>query len=258
MFSLSNATRLLALIVILSMVVAFSLAALGLAASVADPVQPHLAQAWTASSKGDGLPGQTGVESYIYDDCEHGKTSEHCLHAHIWDYGADTCIKIEVDAGFKSHFYSGSYYIKCDSVDCCCEGDHDIPDVKKWDIGKPSLLNKVAYLGLKDTTELNDKPVKGAEAWHTSFHLPFTKAAHVDYTYYVTHNTTGNSTDVITHRIDYSVPGTKVKAGSILYGDFKVQHDLAAFRKKFYPPAQCTGPRVMSCNSEKVKEWNKK
>ena len=164
-------------------------------------------------------------------------------------------------ASFTRHRWTGQFYVKCEGgLDCCYSGPqhHARPDVKKWDIENPGLFNKVKYMGLKDTTELHNKTVKGAEAWHTSFHLPFTKAAHVDYDFYVTHNTTGNSTDVITHRIDYAVPGTKLQAGSILYGDFKVQHDLANFRKQFYPPAQCTQPRVMSCGQEKVAEWNRK
>merc|ERR1712227_240659 len=36
--------------------------------------------------------------------------------------------------GFKSK-YSGTYYVKCDSVNCCKdESTQSLPDIKKWDI----------------------------------------------------------------------------------------------------------------------------
>ena len=47
-----------------------------------DPTPPHLAQAWIAESTGDGLPGKTGKESYIYEDCR--VPSPTCLRGHIW------------------------------------------------------------------------------------------------------------------------------------------------------------------------------
>ena len=232
--------------------VASAIAALGLATDPT-PTQPHLAQAWTALSSGDGLPGAVGKESYIFETCP-GGPSEDCLRGHIFDYGADNCIKIEVDGGFK--YPSGTYYVKCDAVDCCFEGTNDPvrPDLKQWDIAKPGLFKQVKYLGHLDTTELNKKAIKGAEAWNENDQIPFTKFG-VNYTYFVTRN----GTDVISHRIDYSVPGDEsLKAGQILYGDFKVQKDLAAFRKTFMPPDVCLAKDVMGCDGEKVKEWNKK
>ena len=68
-----------------------------------------------------------------------------------------------------------------------------------------------------------------------------------------------NGTDVITHRIDYSAPGdTKVKAGSILYGDFKVQHDLDTFRDVFKSPDVCHKPNTLKCTQENIEEWERK
>ena len=91
---------------------------------------PHLAQAWVAQSSGDGLPNEIGKESYIYEDCK--VTSDECKQAHIFDYGADNCIKYEINAGFKSNT-TGTFLVKCDAVDCCWEGEHygDRPDVKR-------------------------------------------------------------------------------------------------------------------------------
>merc|ERR1711934_258658 len=101
------------------------------------PSIPHLAQAWVAQSSGDGEPGQIGKESYLYEGCK--KPSDDCMNAHIFDYGASNCIKVEIDAGFKSQF-SGTWLLKCDAVNCCYDGqrNREPPDVKKWDIGRPT------------------------------------------------------------------------------------------------------------------------
>lgn len=53
-------------------------------APVSSDVPPHLSQAWIAQSTGDGMPNATGKESYIYDDCEHGRYTENCMRGHIW------------------------------------------------------------------------------------------------------------------------------------------------------------------------------
>lgn len=42
---------------------------LGAAVHETAPPVPHLAQAWVAMSSGDGLPGATGKESYLYEKC---------------------------------------------------------------------------------------------------------------------------------------------------------------------------------------------
>jgi hypothetical protein len=228
---------------------------------------PHLSQAWIAQSSGDGLPGEAGKESYLYmapnprTDCPLGHTSDDCMNAHVFDYGAHTCVKVEIDAGFKSQ-YSGTYLIECDSVDCCYEGDQpgEPADVKQWDIfhsnGKFNPTHpEVKYIGKKNTTELNDVVVPNADVWTEVDHLPFTKGDAVNYTYYITLN--NNRTEVISHRIDFFAPGA---IGSILYGDFQVQHDLGAFRTaiKANLPDSCTHANVLPCNQKHSKKWNAK
>ena len=59
-----------------------------LVAACAAQDHPHLSQAWQANSVGDGEPGVTGLESYIFEGCGHSPqppTSETCMHAHKWD-----------------------------------------------------------------------------------------------------------------------------------------------------------------------------
>ena len=97
----------------------FSLAILSVSTNAA--AHPHLAQAWTAMSAGDGLKGQTGKESYLYEDCK--EPSDTCMNGHVWNYGADKCIKYEVDRGVHSP-YTGMYYVSCESVDCCVKAPH--------------------------------------------------------------------------------------------------------------------------------------
>jgi len=220
------------------------------AAFAADPTVPHLAQAWQAMSTGDGLPGETGLESYIYEDCK--EKSDTCMAGHVFNYGADNCIKYEVDRGHSQ--FSGTFYVKCDAVDCCTAGSAQVPDVKKWDIGQAGafLQDKVTYLGKKDTTGLNDEPVKGADTYFEEFNIPFAKNIKANYTYYVT----TNGTDVITHRIEYGVTGQT--AGRILYGDFKVQHNLTAFRKVFEAPAECLKRNTVTCSDAQMKAWDRK
>jgi len=235
----------------------FNLIAAALLATVsvkAAPTQPHLAQAWTALSTGDGEPGATGKESYIY--CPGKKASDDCIKAHVWDYGADNCQKFEVDRGFGSP-YSGTYLVKCDAVDCCKEEQQNggsIPDVKKWDIGMgKSILSKdtVTYGGNVQTEELYNKTVQ-ADLWKEEFNLPFTRKYKVDYDYYVSEQ----GSDVITHRIEYGV--TNTTSGLILYGDFKVVHNLTEFASIFEPPVQCLKRNVLKCSSKHVKNVYKK
>ena len=232
-------------------------AALGVAAAAQAP--PHLSQAWQANSIGDGSPDfGTGLESYIYEACGHPHeppTSETCMHAHVWDYGANNCVKYEVDAGLDS-LYTGTFYVACDAVDCCKGGDagDEQPDIKRWDIGQGSKLpnDQITSLGQMDTKDL-DGPVT-TDTWNEIFKLPLT-TVHINYTYYIT--TQGN--DAITHRIDYSEPGdAKAQNGHILYGNFTVQHDLDTFRNVFKAPAACLKPNTLTCASKKVKEWERK
>ena len=218
---------------------------------------PHLSQAWQAMSAGDGLPNDTiGQESYLYEGCK--ERSETCMNGHVYNYkktGAANCIKYEIDQGGKSRL-SGTFYVSCDGgLNCCMKvksGPERIPKVKKWDIGMAGALFKdqITYLGKKDTTELNNKPVTGADTWLETFTIPFT-GVKVNYTYYVT----TNGTDVITHRIDYGASKAKGAVGSILYGDFQPQHNITAFRSVFTPPAACQTGHVMQCPKGKVEEW---
>lgn len=228
-------------------------AALHASSAAADPPsQPHLAQAWTAMSTGDGEPNQTGKESYIY--CPSKKTSDDCIQAHVWDYGADTCQKFEVNRGYGSK-WSGTYLVKCDAVNCCTEDDTqgELPDIKMWDIGMGKSIithDTVTYGGNVQTQELYNKTVQ-ADLWEETFNLPFTKEK-VTYNYYVS----GQGSDIITHRIDYGV--TNTTAGTILYGDFKVIHNLTDFASVFEPPQECLKPNVLKCPSSHVKKVYKK
>jgi hypothetical protein len=229
---------------------AVTLAILG--AVRAQPAPPHLAQAWIAESSGDGLPGETGKEYYLWEDCPHGRTSEDCIQAHIFDYGDNVCVKLEINAGFGSNA-TGTYQLWCDGgLDCCYEGNEagEPPDVKQWDIYHSDgrfdpLRPKVTYLGKRDTTELNNKPIAGADVWSEKDPLPFTHGKEgVNYTYYIT----PNGTDWVSHRIDFAGPGAD---GSILYGDFQIQPTakLDEFRKYFLNrvPAVCLHPNVLAC-----------
>jgi hypothetical protein len=224
----------------------------GTALATQAPDQPHLAQAWTAMSSGDGLPGETGVEHYIYERDQ--DKSVGALNGHVFDYGA-ACKKIELDAGFhypSKDLVSGTYYIKCDAVDCCYGGDGvgSPPDVKKWDINKPGLLSKVKFMGMNDTTELNGNPVKQAEHWQEVDKLPFTKGLGVTYDYYITRN----NADVISHRIDFSYPGGA--PGTILFGNFTVQHNMTAFKDMFKVPPECQKNNLMKCDPGMMKKWD--
>jgi hypothetical protein len=208
------------------MVRALYLATIGAAA--ADPDRPHLSQAWTAQSSGDGLPGQIGNEAYLWNDPE-----KH----HLFDYGADVCQKLVT---CQSSYICTAYYVKCDAVNCCKCDNADEP--KFWDIADPGLFTKVHFQGFEDTTELNDNPVKGAEHWVQSSVLP--KILSVSYDYYLHREETG---DVISHRIDFNT--SVEQSGSILYGNFEVQHDIDAHRQRFAVPDVCKG-NILDCGCD--------
>ena len=227
-----------------------------LVAACAAQDHPHLSQAWQANSVGDGEPGATGLESYIFEGCGHSPqppTSETCMHAHKYDYGA-ACVKYEVDAGFKSP-YTGTYYVNCDGVNCCKDGTtQGAPSLKMWDIGQ-SKKSVISHLGANDIADL-DGPVAGADTWNEVFKIPFTPVS-INYTYYITQS--GN--DTISHRIDYSEPGdTHAQNGQILYGNFTAKHaeDLDAFREEFKAPPACLKPNTLTCNDKSMKKWNAK
>ena len=109
-----------------------------------DPTPPHLAQAWQAQSTGDGEQGKTGLESYIYEDCK--KTSDTCMKGHVFNYGADTSIKHEVDRGF--HEFTGTYYVKCDEW-IAAPGDVD----KVMDMAKLESFPRSNHLPRQETDD---------------------------------------------------------------------------------------------------------
>jgi hypothetical protein len=227
---------------------------LAVGASAADPEQPHLAQAWQALSTGDGLPGEVGLESYLYLEKDEGD-----FQGHVWDYG-ESCKKYELNSHFKDHtgaFIGGTFYYKCDALDCCFAGEGgtypptEIPDVKKWDISTQGKLSrvKVQFDGFIDTTELYDKVILGAEQWSEKHHL-----MNVNYSYHLHREDNG---DVISHRIDYTAPGTP--PGSITYGNFTVQHDYDAFKQAFFTlPAACQSTQMFACNDARVEQIERK
>jgi len=231
-----------------------ALASAFVAAEAIQDDHPHLAQAWQALSSGDGLPDTVGFESYLYENCpgKHGgaKYNETCMSGHVFDYGADNCIKYEVNFGAKSKL-SGTYYVKCDAVDCCKDARiQGPPDVKMWDIGQATKSN-VTHMDATDLDDL-DGHVAGADTWLEDISA---FKAHVKYTYYITQNDNG---DVISHAIDYSAPGAA--PGRILYGNFTVKHadEIDAFRELFKPPAACLKDNTLHCNSAHMEKWDRK
>jgi hypothetical protein len=222
------------------------------AVAATDPEQPHLAQAWQAMSSGDGLPGQIGLESYLYLEKDEGD-----FQGHVWDYG-ESCKKFELNSHFKetsAAFQGGTWYYKCDAVDCCFSGTGsqvvDIPDVKKWDLSSQGKFSKVKvqFDGFKDVTELYDNVYPGAEQWSEKHRL-----MNVNYSYHLHREDSG---DVISHRIDYAAPGTA--PGSILYGNFTVQHNISEFKEAFLSlPAACQAHQVRGCGDDRVEQIERK
>jgi len=221
-----------------------SLAVLALAA---DPVQPHLAQAWTALSTGDGLPGATGKESYIYTD-DPAYSKEGGLRAHLYDYGS-SCKKLTYNQ-FKPTVIERSFYMKCKGINCCYK-DNDI--MKKWDLHKSHALQpvKINYMGMVNVSAWDSKGnnmTVNAERWHEVDTLPF-GGAHATYDYYITRS----GQDVITHRIDFGADS--INPGVIFYGGFEVQHNLTAFKPVFDIPDECQGS--IRCPDAVFAEWDR-
>jgi len=207
-------------------------------ASAQSPDQPHLAQAWTAMSSGDGLPGAVGKETYHV-------SADKKFKAHKFEYPEQQCTKISLHDPTQLHHIAGgerNYYLGCDAVNCC----YSDFKMKEWDIEKSGWISKTSFVAYEDTTELNENPVIGAEHWTTHDTLP---KVGIDYDYFI-HRT--NTSDVISHRIDFNVSGTDLPAGTILYGDFQVRHDLDNLRAEFTPPAECLKANVLKCPNEHV------
>jgi hypothetical protein len=197
------------------------------AASQDAPTRPHLAQAWSAQSIGDGMPGVAGQEYYLYGDEE---------RHHLWDYGATgqklwTC-------PHKNEASCIVYYLKLNGPNCCKCKDVNAP--KQWDINQQDgLFTKTNFVAYEDTTELNDNPVTGAEHWAQSSILP--KVLSISYDFFLHREENG---DVISHRIDFNT--SVQQQGSILYGNFQVAHDIDAHREHFALPDACTG-NILNC-----------
>lgn len=199
----------------------------------ADPTQPHLAQAWSAYSQGDGEPGAIGQDSYIYTDDPAYKKGG--VRGHWFKY--DDCQKLELNQ-WKPKLIEKAFYFSCDSINCCYKPD---TIVKKWDFH--SFFANVSFAGYVNTTELHELPVVGAERWVETDKIPFGKAS---YEYFITRQ----GEDIITHRINYG--GSGVNPGSILYGNFSVQHDVTEFAKTFAEPTMdCS----LQCPDELVAKW---
>jgi hypothetical protein len=215
----------------------------GLAA--ADPEQPHLAQAWTAISKGDGLPNQAGQESYMWVD---GSQFPHkdSFHAHWFKY--DDCQKLAMHDFHYTKVGDITYYLGCDALDCCYS---DEENMKKWDI-QSGRISTVEFVGFEDTTELDDNPVSQAEHWHEADKLPMTSYS-IDYHHFVTR---ANNSDVISHRININSDDGLFPPQEILYKDFVVQHDTEAFREsEFQIPKKCQG-NILRCDDQQKRKWN--
>merc|ERR1712224_166106 len=200
------------------------------AASQDAPTRPHLAQAWSAMSVGDGMQGVTGQEHYLFVT-EVNKESHH-----LWDYGATgqklwTC-------PIGSSAICTVYYLKLNGPNCCKCENQQAP--KQWDLNqKDGLFTKTKFVAYEDTTELNDNPVAGAEHWAQSSILP--KVFSVDYDFFLHREENG---DVISHRIDFNT--SVEQSGSILYGNFQVAHDIDAHRQHFAVPDTCKG-NILDC-----------
>lgn len=201
-------------------------------AAAQDPERPHLAQAWTARSSGDGPDdGTVSAESYLNTKEKFG---------HIWDMGAAG--KKITRCGKDFGVYGGkckAYYLKYYAVDCCYCDDASF---KEWDISK-----KASFVALEDTTELDDKPIVGAEHWNEKETI-FGKLTLASYDYFLHREDAGNDTaDVISHRIDFF---TAAINGTILYGDFQVQHDIEAHAAAWDLPTECKKTNLLKCGCD--------
>jgi len=224
----------------------FVAAGIALAAS-ADPEMPHLAQAWTAISKGDGLPGMAGNESYMWIDGHQFLPHIDSFHAHWFKY--DGCQKLAMHDFHFNKVGDITYYLGCDALDCCYS---DEDNSKKWDIAT-GPISKVEFIGFEDTTELEDRPVLQAEHWHEADSLPLTPYK-IDYHHFITRD----GDDIISHRINIESKEGLFPPQEITYKDFQVQHDTDAFmRSEFVVPDVCLG-NILRCDDNQMSAWNAK
>jgi hypothetical protein len=204
-----------------------------------DPERPHLAQAWTARSSGDGEPGEVGQESYLKMETKWG---------HIYDYGAEGKKITRCGKDWTHTPSCTAYYLKLYGPNCCYCNDANFKD---WDIHqKPATGITSAFVAFEDTTELDNKTIAGAEHWHEDDTL-FGKLNLASYEYYIHRE---NTSDIISHRIDFTAAAV---SGSILYGDFQVQHDPESFSSNWDIPQQCLG-NIMDCHCDDTDEVHQK
>merc|ERR550537_2113844 len=150
------------------------------------------------------------------------------------------CIKTVICDKGDDRFCT-AYYEKCDAVNCCKCKDATF---KAWDI-HTGTFTKTNFVGYEDTTELNDNPVKGAEHWKENSSVPIVGKFSIGYDYFLHREA---NADIISHRIDYSAEFAG-QSGSILYGDFQVQHDIDSFAQKFVKPQRCQG-NILDCGCD--------
>merc|ERR1712187_1052977 len=82
-----------------------------------------------------------------------------------WVYPGYTKLALhDPSSPYLKHVKGGerNYYLGCDAVNCCYKDFQ----MKQWDIATPNMLTHVNFVGMEDTTELNDNPVHQAEHWH--------------------------------------------------------------------------------------------
>jgi len=168
------------------------------------------------------------------------------FHAHWYKY--DDCQKLALHDPHYSKVGDRTYYLGCDALACCYSEDADI---KKWDINSGSM-STVEFIGLEDTTELDENPVSQAEHWHEADKIPFTPYS-IDYHHFITR---ADNSDVISHRININSTDGLFPPQEILYSNFQVQHDLDAFREsEFQIPAVCQG-NILKCDDSQTLKWN--
>merc|ERR1712107_164338 len=170
--------------------------------------------------------GETSDEKYLNTKEKFG---------HIWDFGE----------------FGGScraFYLKLYGPNCCYCDDANF---KEWDIHhKPATGTKASFVAFEDTTELEDKPILGAEHRHEDDTL-FGRLKLASYDYYLHRE---NTSDIISHRINYMATAIN---GTILYGDFQVQHDIEMFASAWDVPSQCQG-NILDCGCDDTDEVHEK
>jgi hypothetical protein len=174
-------------------------------------------------------------------------TAGPCYRGNRHWFKYDGCQKLSIKDSTQIHHVAGgqrNYYLGCDALDCCY-GDFSM---KQWDIST-SRTSAVSFVGLEDTTELNDNPVSQAEHWHEEDKIPFTPYK-VEYDHFISRLDNG---DIITHRIDVTSSDGLFPPQNVLYSDFKVQHDVDAFiQQEFRIPEICLKDNLLYGGDDQI------